>query len=183
MKSLELPYYAGLLSAAQYYGAAHHRPQEFQVFLAKNRRPIQCGRVRVAFLTRKRLTDVPVLSINTPRGTVLVSSPEATALDLVGYAHHAGGLNQVATLLVELAEKLDPEKLPAAAKTAPITWAQRLGYLLDHLDLSAKTAPLKEYVADHAKQSTALLPKAPQGRSRRNKDWKLYVNANVEAEL
>jgi hypothetical protein len=34
-----------------------------------------------------------------------------------------------------------------------------------------------------AKQSTVLLPKAPRQRSRRNKGWKLYVNANVEVEL
>ena len=31
MDQLELAYYAGLLSAAQYHGAAHHRPQEFQI--------------------------------------------------------------------------------------------------------------------------------------------------------
>src|SRR5918996_1476314 len=48
-------HYAGLLSAAQYHGAAHHRPQEFQVMLAKARRPIRCGQVRVAFIVRKRL--------------------------------------------------------------------------------------------------------------------------------
>jgi predicted transcriptional regulator of viral defense system len=183
MKRLNLPYYAGLLSAAQYHGAAHQRPQEFQVFLAKNRRPIQCGAVRVAFLARKRLADVPVQSFNTPRGTLLVSSPEATALDLVGYAHHAGGLSQVATVLSELAERLDPEKLAAAARTAPVAWAQRLGYLLEHLGFAAKTPALKEYVREHAKQSTALLPKARRARSRRNKGWKLYINADVEAEL
>jgi predicted transcriptional regulator of viral defense system len=183
MKRLNLPYYAGLLSAAQYHGAAHQRPQEFQVFLAKNRRPIQCGVVRVAFMARKRLTDVAVQSFNTPRGTVLVSSPEATALDLVGYADHAGGLNQVATILSELAERIDPEKLAAAARTAPVAWAQRLGYLLEHLGFAAKTPALKEYVREHAKQSTALLPKAPRKSSRRNKGWKLYVNADVEAEL
>src|SRR6202158_2106996 len=66
MKSLGQTYYAGLLSAAQYHGAAHHRPQEFQVFLAKNRRPIQCGKVRVTFMARKRITDVAVQSFNTP---------------------------------------------------------------------------------------------------------------------
>jgi len=183
MKRLNLPYYAGLLSAAQYHGAAHQRPQEFQVFLAKNRRPIQCGAVRVAFLARKRLADVPVQSFNTPRGTLLVSSPEATALDLVGYAHHAGGLSQVATVLSELAERIDPEKLAAAARTAPVAWAQRLGYLLEHLGSAAKTPALKEYVREHAKQSTALLPKARRARSRRNKGWKLYINADVKAEL
>ena len=81
MKRLNL-YYTGLLSAAQYHGAAHQRPQQFQVFVARNRRPIQCGAVRVAFMARKRLADVPVQPFNTPRGTLLVSTPEATAIDL-----------------------------------------------------------------------------------------------------
>lgn len=183
MKRLNLSYYAGLLSAAQYHGAAHQRPQGFQVFLAKSRRPIECGAVRVAFMLRKRLTEVPVQSFNTPRGTVLASSPEATALDLVGYAQHAGGLNHVATVLSELAERIDPEKLAAAARTAPVGWAQRLGYLLEHLGFDAKIPALKEYVREHAKQSTMLLPKASRKRARRNKGWKLYVNADVEAEL
>jgi predicted transcriptional regulator of viral defense system len=177
MMRLDLAYYAGLLSAAQLHGAAHQQPREFQVFLAKNRRSIQCGAVRVAFLARKRLAEVPVQNLNTPRGTLLVSSPEATALDLVGYAHHAGGLSQVATVLSELAERIDPEKLAAAARAAPVAWAQRLGYLLEHLGSAAKTPALKEYVREHAKQSTALLPEAGRSRSRRNKGWKLYINA------
>ena len=139
--------------------------------------------MRVAFVARKRLTDVPVQSFNTPRGMVLVSSPEATALDLVGYAHHAGGLGQVATVLSELAERIDPEKLAAVAQTAPVQWAQRLGYLLDHLGFAAKTPALREYVRAHAKQSTVLLTKAPPKSSRRNRGWKLCVNADVEAEL
>jgi predicted transcriptional regulator of viral defense system len=183
MKRLNLSYYTGLLSAAQYYGAAHQRPQEFQVFLASNRRPIQCGAVRVVFMARKRLKDVPVQPFNTPRGTLLVSTPEATALDLVGYTSHAGGLNQVATVLSELAERLDQEKLAVAARTAPIPWAQRLGFLLEHLGFAAKVPALKEYVRQHAKQSTVLLPQAKYQRAHRNKGWKLYINAKVEAEL
>ena len=183
MNRLRFPYYAGLLSAAQYHGAAHQRPQAFHVFLETNRRPIACGMVRVAFMARKRLMYVPLQSFNTPRGTLQVSSPEATALDLVGYADHAGGLGQVATVLSELAGRVDPEKLAAAAGTAPLPWAQRLGYLLDHLGFKEKTQPLKEYVYEHAKESAVLLPKAARARARRNKDWKLYVNGNVEAEL
>ena len=50
---------------------------------------------------------MPVQSFNTPRGTILVSTAEATAVDLVGYQHHAGGLDQVATVLSELAEHID----------------------------------------------------------------------------
>jgi predicted transcriptional regulator of viral defense system len=134
--------------------------------------------VRVAFFARKRITEVPVQSFNTPRGAIQVSTPEATALDLVGYADHAGGLGRIGTVLSELAERIDPAKLAAAAETAPITWGQRLGYLLDHFGFEAKTKPLKDYVRRHAKQS---VPKAPHKRAR-NKSWKLYVNAKVEAD-
>jgi hypothetical protein len=54
--------------------------------------------VRVIFIARKYLQDVPVQAFNTPRGTIQVSTPEATAVDLVGYSRHAGGLDQVATI-------------------------------------------------------------------------------------
>ncbi len=183
MEQLRQPYYVGLLSAAQYYGAAHHRPQEFQVFLGKSRRPIRCGAVHVAFMLRKHLKDVPTQGFNTPRGSLLVSSPEATALDLLGYVQRAGGLNQVATVLSELVERIDPKKLADAARHVPIGWAQRLGYLLEHLGFDEKASALKEYVRRHAKQSTPLSPRAPAKRARENKDWKLYVNVTVEAEL
>jgi predicted transcriptional regulator of viral defense system len=183
MKRLNLPYYAGLLTAAQYHGAAHQRPQEFQVFLEKKRLPIACGMVRVAFMVRKRVADVPVQSFNTPRGTLAVSTPEATALDLVGYERNAGGLDQVATVLSELAERIDPQKLAAAAAAAPVAWAQRLGYLLEHVEAGGKAAALKDYVRHHAKESTALMPGAPRARARRDDGWKLYVNTDVVPEL
>ncbi|MGD0693944.1 MAG: type IV toxin-antitoxin system AbiEi family antitoxin [Terriglobia bacterium] len=189
MKSLDLPYYAGLLTAAQYYGAAHQRPQEFQVFLEKRRLPIACGKVRVAFMIRKRLPEVPVQSLNTPRGTLLVSTPEATAVDLVGYQHRAGGIDQVATVLSELADRIDPEKLAAAAATAAVPWAQRLGYLLERVGAGEKVAPLKEYVRARAHESAPLLPNAPKPsgarrqKALRNEDWKLYINAEVELDL
>lgn len=182
MKRLGLTYYAGLLSAAQFHGAAHHRPQEFQVLVAKSRRPIRCGAVRVAFIARKRIADVPVQSFKTPRGTVLVSTPEATAIDLAGYHRHAGGLDQVATVLSELAENIDCDKLAAVARTAPLPWAQRLGYLLERAGAPHRAQALKAYVRQHARQATPLLPASPHESAARNEDWKLYVNAGVEAE-
>jgi len=178
----QLPYYAGLLSAAQFHGAAHHRPQEFQVIVAKNRRPIECGVVRVGFIARKRVEDVPVQDFNTPRGTIRVSTIEATAIDLVGYEHRAGGLDQVATVLSELSEQLDPDKLVAAAKTAPISWAQRLGFLLEEVGATAALARLESYVHDHARLSTPLAVGVSHAGARQAKDWKLYINAQVEAE-
>ena len=149
--------------------------------LAKNRRPIQCGTVRVAFVVRKRITEVPVQPFNTPRGTILVSTPEATALDLVGYAHHVGGVDNIATVLSELAEKIDPEKLVAAAEAAPVAWAQRPGYILEVIG-NEKYAALRAHVQQHAKHTVALVSSGPRERFRRNRDWKLFLNAEIDVE-
>ena len=183
MRRLGLSYYAGLLSAAQYHGAAHHRPQEFQVMLAKSRRPLISGAVRVSFIVRKNIDAIAVQSFNTPRGSVLVSTPEATAVDLLGYPGHIGGLDQAATILSELAEKLDPNKLAQAAQTAPIPWAQRLGYLLEKSGGEDRVGPLKSWVQQNATQTALLLPAGPREHAIRNEDWKLLVNAEAEPEL
>ncbi len=177
-----LRYYAALLSAAQYHGAAHHRPQEFQVVLARNRPPIACGAVRASFIARRRIAAVPVQRFNTPRGTLLVSTPEATAIDLVGYERRAGGLDHVATVLFELAERIDPERLVVAARTAPVSWAQRLGYLLEMVGAADRVVPLKEYVQRKARQTTALLPGVAHRHPSRCRDWRLRINTDVEPD-
>lgn len=182
MEHLHLRYYAGLLSAAQYYGAAHQRPQEFQVFTAKSRRPIKCGKVRVSFIARKQIKQVTTRPFNTPRGMLAVSSPEATAIDLAGYPDHTGGLEQSATVLSELAEQIDPDKLVAAAQSAPVPWAQRLGYLLSLGEGHEITGPLKHYVQSKARE---YVPLALYGEKdgQRARDWKLIINEDVEPEF
>ena len=182
MEHRNTPYYVGLLSAAQYHGAAHHRPQEFQVMLERNRPAIVCGSVRVAFVARRELAAVPVQSFNNPRGTVLVSTVEATAVDLVGYMHRAGGVDRVAGVLSELGDDIDPERLVAASGSASIPWAQRLGYLLEHVGAEDKAELLKEHVGRRARNYTRLLPSSGVGGAMRSKDWRLFVNAGVEVD-
>lgn len=182
MANAEATYYVGLLSAAQYHGAAHHRPQEFQIMLGKPRKPISCGRVRVSFHVRKNIADVPTQTINTPRGTISISTPEATAFDLIGYEAQIGGLNAAATILAELAEHLHPQKLAVLAMDVPIPWAQRLGYLLENISEAPRALALKEYVKQHARNVTALQPSLPIDNCSRNRDWKLLINTNIGAE-
>ncbi len=177
-----LRYYVGLLSAAQYHGAAHHRPQEFQVVLETNRPAIACGSVKVVFVSRRNLAAVPVERFNNPRGTIMVSSVEATAVDLIGYMHRAGGVDRVAGVLWELGDELDPGRLVEASKSAPILWAQRLGYLLEHVGAGDKAVFLKERVRRRARNFTKLLPGADADGALRLKDWRLFVNASIEIE-
>ena len=125
------PYYVGLLSAAERHGAAHQRPQVTQVMVTKSRRALECGLIRVSFIARADLTNMPVTIFNTVRGTLRYSTPEVTALELVGYPNHAGGLDNVTTVLSELAEEMAPDRLLETARLSPTSWAQRLGYLLE----------------------------------------------------
>lgn len=86
-------------------------------------------------------------------------------------------------MLAELAETIDPDKLVSAANTAPVPWAQRLGFLLERAEAHTRAGPLQNYVRARAHESALLLPKAPLAKARRNDRWKLYINSAVEVDL
>jgi len=183
MAHLGQTYYAALLSAAQFHGAAHQQPQVFQIMGERNRPAISCGKVRVDFAARHNAAAIPTTRVNTPRGWIDVSSPEATAFDLVGYRKHTGGLDNVATILTELRETIDAEQLAAIAHLSPTPWAQRLGYLLDLTGPRADSEPLAEFVANTARETVSLdLGNSPISAPR-DARWKLAINASVEIDL
>jgi predicted transcriptional regulator of viral defense system len=183
MEHLGEKYYAGLLSAAAYHGAAHQRPQVFQVVATRNRPEIICGKVRVQFVARNNVEKIPTSDFKTPRGYLKISTPAATAFDLAGYPHHAAGLDNVATILAELAECIDGKDLVVVAALSPIAWAQRLGYLLDLVGAEEKTGKLADYIAREKPAPTPLFPSRPFRGIGQLQRWRLLVNVKVEAEV
>jgi predicted transcriptional regulator of viral defense system len=183
MEYLRETYYVGLLSAAEYYGAAHQRPQVFQVIVAKSRRPISCGKVRVIFIFRKNAASIPTQPRNTPAGIIKIATPEATALDLIGYVKHCAGLDNVATVLTELSEKIDVKRLTEVAELSPITWVQRLGYLFELIGEQEKATVLADYLMEKHPSPTALIPMISIKGSKKNNRWQIFVNADVESEV
>jgi predicted transcriptional regulator of viral defense system len=183
MDHLSEPYYAGLLTAGAYHGAAHQRPMVFQAVTGSNRPGIDCGKVRVRFIARRNVDEIPVIRRNTARGYLSVSSPEATAFDLVGYYKHCGHLDNVATVLAELAEKLDAQTLAEIAPLSPLPWAQRLGYLLDLVGQRERADPMSEYVGKMAREYKLLRLDGPERSGERKTRWKLIVNEAVEPDL
>jgi predicted transcriptional regulator of viral defense system len=183
MEHLGEKYYAGLLSAAEYHGAAHQRPQVFQVVATRNKPEITCGKVRVQFIARNNMEKIPTLDFKTPRGYLKISTPAATAFDLAGYPHHAAGLDNVATILAELAECIDGKDLVVVAALSPIAWAQRLGYLLDLVGAEEKTGKLADYIARKKPAPTPLLPSQLFRGICQLQRWRLLVNVKVEAEV
>lgn len=183
MDHLDEVYYAGLLSAAEYHGAAHQRPQVFQVIVAKGRRPISCGKMRVDFIFRKNAAKIPTEPINTPSGVLKIATPEATAFDLIGYAGHCAGLDNVATVLAELAEKIDAERLRKLAKLSPIAWVQRLGYLLEFVGAPDKAEGIAAYITEKRPVRTPLVPALGSIGAKMDSRWRVFINTKVEPDI
>jgi predicted transcriptional regulator of viral defense system len=78
----------------------------------------------------------------TDTGKMKISSAALTAIDLLRYPQASGGIDNVATVLAELAEKIDSSHLAALAEKAERPVVQRLGYLLDRLGHQAKAQPM-----------------------------------------
>lgn len=184
MKHLQIPYYVGLLSAAQRYGAAHQQPQVFQVVVPKHHRPIRVGRIEITFIINKYLHEVPTREINTPRGATVYSSPEATAIDLVTYSSHCGGLSNVLTILSELTEQIDIEtfkQLLTAAKEYPTL--QRLGYMLELLEEDALASAVSELLGSWYLATVPLDTRNPNRQGDIHKRWRLLINTELECDL
>lgn len=183
MSYLEEPYYIGVLSAAERYGAAHQRPQTLQVFVQRNRPSIRCGHVDITFIARADLEQVGTQRMNTPKGFVYYSTPEQTSFDLVGYPKHSGGLSNVATVLTELAPELDRKDLLASARKNPTGWSQRLGYLLELVGEDELSGALENFVESRAKSYIPLRRSVSQAGAERNQKWKVIINEEVEPDL
>ena len=107
------PYYVGLLKAAELHGATHQAVMEFQVVTDKRLPKIHAGRSAIAFYYRKDMAAVSegIEDRKTDTGRMKVSSVELTLLDLVRYPHAAGGLDNIATIISDLADRIDAGKL------------------------------------------------------------------------
>ena len=118
-----------------------------------------------------------------------VSSAELTALDLIRYIHATGGIDSVATVLADLGEKIDGDKLAAIAPHFERATVQRLGYLLDRAGHAAAAEPLHKYL--FAQPSVPWVKLDPARRKNRianeelaekNERWRVAVQRVPEID-
>lgn len=185
-----LPYYVCLLSSALYHGASHQKPQIFQVMVNQQLKPITFGKVKIEFIYKKSLENLPTKKIAVKTGYLIVATPELTAMDLFLYPHHAGGLNHIATILNELIEAIDPEKLIMLLEHSEKTfWMQRLGYILERIDTmepekqSNIVQVLSQYIAKKSVPLVALASELPTKGKPRDHRWMIIENTNIESDL
>jgi predicted transcriptional regulator of viral defense system len=187
MKFLNRDYYVGLLNAAAYHGAAHQQPQNYSIITEGIAlRAIKNDKVGINFYIKKSWNKKDVIKKKVDTGYINISSPELTALDLVNYYNEAGGFNRVATVIEELKEVIQADKLIDSAKQyEEIAVVQRLGYLLENvLEENDLSNALYGYMKTIGHYPTLLRPqrKKPESMITGNR-WKIVPNIEIEADL
>ena len=157
-KARKRPYYVGLLSAAAEHGSSPQAVQAVHVITDQPIRPLAVGRVRVQFFVKKRMLDVPTIPLEQAHAPLLISTPEATALDLLRYANRIGGVSRAAEVIETLLERFKKGGLQKALQAkSEASNIQRLGYVLQALG----RPDLCTVVAEHlpGRMATVLLEK------------------------
>ena len=182
MKSLEKPYYIGLLSAAALHGAAHQQPMGYTV-ITQSPAPRNVEKLKIIFFSKQEFVKHGVIQKKTPVGYINVSSPELTALDFFDYIHKFG-INRITTVVQELSEEMKPALLLKIAVQYSNTAAiQRLGYLLDKVVSSEKLADVLWTVLTN--RTCFPVPLSPQKGKKGELDnrWKVIKNMEIESDL
>ncbi len=88
------------------------------------------------------------------------------------------------TVLTELAEEINPEKLLALTEiNIENAWVQRLGYLFDFLGQNQLSAVLEKTLEDRRIRQCALQIASPITQAKLNKKWQIWVNVELESDL
>ena len=178
-----------LLKAAELHDAAHQAVMEFQVVTDRQWKPIRAGRSRVAFYFRKDIERFKqgLEHRKTETGSMLVSSPALTALDLLRYPRASGGVDHAASVLNELADKIEPAKLDALAPKFERSVVQHLGYVLEHLGHDELASGLERFLRNGNVPWIELGPGeanaiASDGERERNSRWHVTVRRPIEVD-
>lgn len=183
MEHLDRSYYVGLLTAAAAHGAAHQSPQVFQVVIDEQLADRDIERVRLRFHVSSVLDDLPeaaIESVTTETGTMEVSTPELTAVDLVAHPNLGGGLDNVATVLLELGP-LDAQLLSEVCEHYPRSVVRRLGWMTEHVTDDAAPSGVLRMAEPNAGSATPLDVHGPDGGTR-DERWGVLVNTDVQAD-
>lgn len=183
MAHLGRRYYVALLSAAELLGAAHQRPQVFQVVVDKYLPGRAFGRVRMQFIVNKKTSQLSTTAVNSPTNTMRMSTPEVTALDLASRPLDSGGLSNVATVLIELYDEREVAEasLVDAARLYPSASVRRSGYLLERF-ANVRLDALHGFARADAHEP-APLDASGARRGHIDQRWNLRLNTEIEPDL
>lgn len=187
MSYLGKPYYVSLLSAATFWGAAHQRPQQFSIMTTYPRYSRSSERNNMLlWFYRTEMPEKFLLSKNTETSCVRYSNAELTALDLIQFEQHIGGLSRAATVLSELLGSTDFRGAhDGLFDFTTLATIQRLGYITEKIledkgqaDVIYNELKLYNKHPKYCWMST----RHDKMKSVADEKWKVYINTEIEPD-
>jgi len=172
------PYYLALQSAASSFGSNPQALQVTQVMTDRSFRPLKVGRVQVRFFVKRRIAQTPTQQLAQAVAPLRISTPEATAFDLIRYATSIGGVERVAETIRPLLPLLRAPELKRVLEIEnEVATTQRLGFLLD----VAGAKRLAQVIHDWLPAKLALVPISSLQGNRKNipivERWQILNNS------
>lgn len=184
MRHRGIGYYVGWLSAAALYGAGHQAPQVFQVAVDRLMRDRVVGRTRFVFAQRD-IGRIPTRDHPTRSGSARVSTVGATMLDVADDVERAGGIDNAATVILDLTDhaSFDLTELAHIAPAFPAAAGRRVGWILEHFSEHGNLhlEPLRRIARDAVPSPSRLDPASPN-RGPVDPDWLIRENSPVDEE-
>jgi len=173
------PYYLALQSAAGGFGSNPQALQVTQVMTDRPCRAVKVGRLQIRFFVKRNILQTPTQQLSQAPAPLFISTPEATAFDLIHYASRIGGIDRAAETIAPLLPKLRVRELKQVlnVENAPAI-AQRLGFVLE-----AKGAKkLADAIYNWLPDKLITIPLSPLKSKRRNfpvaEHWQVLNNSN-----
>ena len=192
-------YYLGYRAASELHGVSHHSFAHYHIVTPAPHRNRRIGRSFLCFV-RGNPNRIPTVRKSVGYETnadVVVSTPEATAFDLIQRPILSGGIDYVATLIGDMltAGLLNINSLCAVADLYPMSVAQRLGYVVEimhgHLQWAIRSPldmePLAKIVADRNAREVRLMYTSLSGltevkRTPLSRRWRLKIDRVLEPD-
>ena len=182
MRHLGRAYYASLLTAAARHGAAHQRPQVFQVVTDKRTADRDIGRVSIRFFVGRDIAPTAWEAMTTPTGTIQIATREVTVSDLTAHPRAAAGFGNIATIIREIGP-LDGNELARLSAHHPRAHSRRLGWLIERFAAKQPDlAALRRRAAPEHGAPSRLSPGGPR-RGPIDRRWALWINTDVEPDV
>ena len=186
MSYLNRGYYVGLLSASAYYGASHQKSQEYFVIVNKpSLRAKNKNGLKLNFIVKSNIPKIGIEMKKTEAGFINVSSAELTSFDLVKYQRKIGGINRAVSVISELAEEMQVNRLKNLINNNVVGNAslQRLGYILDDLNESDLADAVFQSLSKKQLFKVPLKSDSKRNGFSLNRKWKIIENIKLDLEF
>jgi hypothetical protein len=173
------PYYVALQSAASSFGSNPQALQVTQVMTDRPCRALKVGRIQVRFFVKRGIDRTPTQQLMQASAPLCISTPEATAFDLIRYATRIGGIERAAETIAPLFQVMHARELKRVleAENEPAV-AQRLGFVIE----TCGARKLAQVVHDWLPDKLVTVPLSPLTGERKNipvvERWQVLNNSS-----